>query len=64
MAEVKYLHVRVLPPTEDEREAAAGKTTRLRALRLAKESADRHVASPVITAKIVQRRGDRSPSES
>jgi hypothetical protein len=39
---VKHVHVKVLPPDEDERQAEAAKTTRLRALRLAKEAADRN----------------------
>lgn len=38
---VKYLHVKVAPADEGEKQAAAENTARLRALRLAKEAADR-----------------------
>ena len=41
------IHVKVRPPDEDERQAEADKTTRLRALRLAKEAAGRDAASRV-----------------
>src|SRR5207237_7374056 len=39
------IHVKVRPPDEDEKQAEADKTTRLRALRLAKEAAGRDAAS-------------------
>jgi hypothetical protein len=39
------IHVKVLPRDEDEKQAAVDKTTRLRALRLAKEAADRDAAN-------------------
>lgn len=39
------IHVKVVPPDEDEKQAAADKTARLRALRLAKEAADRDTAN-------------------
>lgn len=38
------IHVKVVPPDEDEKQAAVDKTTRLRTLRLAKEAAERGVA--------------------
>jgi hypothetical protein len=38
------IHVKVVPLDEDEKQAAADKTTRLRALRLAKEAVDRDAA--------------------
>jgi hypothetical protein len=39
------IHVKVVPPDEDGKQVEADKTTRLRALRLAKEAADRDAAS-------------------
>ena len=39
------IYVKVVPPDEDEKQAAVDKTTRLRALRLAKEAAESGVAS-------------------
>jgi hypothetical protein len=39
------IHVKVVPPDEDEKQAKTDKTARLRALRLAKEAADRDVTS-------------------
>jgi hypothetical protein len=39
------IHVKVVPPDEDEKQAEANKTMRLRALRLAKEAVDRDAAS-------------------
>jgi hypothetical protein len=44
------IHVKVVPPGEDERRAEAAKTTRLRDLRLAKETAERDAASRVLPA--------------
>jgi len=44
------IHVKVVPPDEDERQAEAAKTTRLRDLRLTKEAADRDAASRVLPA--------------
>jgi hypothetical protein len=40
-----YVHVKVEPPSEDEKQAEAANTARLRSLRLAKEAADREHAS-------------------
>jgi hypothetical protein len=36
-----YVHVKVEMPSEDEKQAEAAKTARLRSLRLAKEATDR-----------------------
>jgi hypothetical protein len=44
------IHVKVVPPDEAEKQAAVDKTTRLRALRLAKEAAARSVASRATSA--------------
>ncbi len=55
------IHVKVLPPDEDERRAEVDKTTRLRALRLAKEAADSDAASRVTVAVIERRRPHRPP---
>ena len=57
------IHVKVLPPDEDERQAEADKTMRLRALRLAKEAADRDAASRVTAANAGQHRRDRVPAD-
>jgi hypothetical protein len=40
-----YVHVTFEMPSEDEKQAEAAKTARLRSLRLAKEAADRAHAS-------------------
>jgi hypothetical protein len=59
----KEKHVRVALPGEDERKAEADKTTRLRALRLAKEAADKDAASRAVAEKVKQhRRAPRSPA--
>jgi hypothetical protein len=56
------IHVKVPPPDEDERQAKADKTMRLRALRLAKEAADRADASRVTAAVSAgPHRRDRAP---
>jgi hypothetical protein len=54
------IHVKVLPLDEDERQAEVDKTTRLRALRLAKEAAGSDATSRV-TAAVIERRGSRRP---
>jgi hypothetical protein len=51
----------VVPPDEAERQAEAAKTTRLRALRLAKEAADRDAVSGQTAASAGQHRRDRAP---
>jgi hypothetical protein len=40
----KHVHAKASPPGADARQAEAAKTARLRALRLAKEAADREAA--------------------
>jgi hypothetical protein len=52
----KFVHVKVRPPTEDEIQAGADKTNRLRALRLAKEATDRDAATRALTATIPKTR--------
>jgi hypothetical protein len=44
----KHVHVKVSPPGEDEKQAEAAKTARLRTLRLTKEAADSEAATRVI----------------
>lgn len=39
-----YVHVKFEPPSEDEKQAGAANTARLRSLRLAKETADQEHA--------------------
>ena len=65
------IHVKVRPPDEDERQAEADKTTRLRALRLAKEAeiaeetkatANREAAAKLAKAEL--RRRVRAPHPS
>lgn len=55
------IHVKVLPPDVGERQAQADKTMRLRALRLAKEAADRDAGSHVTAASAGPRRRHRAP---
>jgi hypothetical protein len=52
----KFVHVKVRPPTEDEIQAGADKTNRLRALRLAKEATDRDIATRALAAVIPKSR--------
>jgi len=47
---MKHVHVKVKLPGEDEKQAEAEKTARLRALRLTKEAADKKVAAREIVA--------------
>jgi hypothetical protein len=54
----KYVHVKVQPPTDDERRAQAANTTRLRGLRLAKEAADKDAVS---RATVAQPRRNQAP---
>ena len=42
---MKYIHVKVSPPDEGEKQAELAKTARLRALRLIKEAADKEAAA-------------------
>jgi len=60
-ARAKTAPGKVVRPDEAERQAGAAKTTRLRALRLAKEAADREAASREIAARAGQRRRGRAP---
>jgi hypothetical protein len=53
----KHVHVKILTPAEEEKHAEAAKLTRLRALRLAKEAADRDAATSKITTPLAQGRG-------
>jgi len=46
----KYVHVKVKPSGEDEKQAELAKTARLRALRLLKEAADKEAAAREIVA--------------
>ena len=55
----KFVHVKVWPPTEDEKQAGAANTNRLRALRLAKEATDRDAASLAVTATVPRSRNHR-----
>jgi len=53
----------VMRPDEADRQAEAAKTTRLRALRLAQEAADKDAASRAVADKGKQhRRAPRSPA--
>ena len=47
---IKHVHVKVRLPDEDDKQAVAAKTARLRALRLGKEAADREAATREIVA--------------
>jgi hypothetical protein len=56
----KYIHVKATLPDEDEKQVEAAKTARLRAVRLAKEAADRDAANrEVATAPPRSRRRDQ-----
>jgi hypothetical protein len=57
----KYVHVKIQPPSEDEKQDQAVKITRLRALRLAKETADRDSASREAAASAGSAGRDRAP---
>jgi hypothetical protein len=55
---MKHVHVKVRLPGEDEKQAEAEKTARLRALRLTKEAADKEVtAREIVTALPRSRKG-------
>jgi hypothetical protein len=53
------IHVKVVPPDEDERHAEAANTMRLRNLRLAKEAAERDTANHLPPAAAVARGQER-----
>lgn len=60
-----YVHVRVQMPSEDEKQAEADKTARLRSLRLAKEAVDREQAGRDVAPPTSKNQGPRtSPSMS
>jgi hypothetical protein len=52
----KYVHVKVNPPSEEDKQAEAAKTARLRGLRLAKEAADKDAAARAVAAVPQKRR--------
>ena len=54
-----YVHVKVQPPSEDEKLAEADKTARLRSLRLAKEAADQEQTHCEVSPPIPKSRGPR-----
>jgi hypothetical protein len=47
---MKYIHVKVSPLDDDEKQAELAKTARLRALRLIKEAADKETAARELVA--------------
>jgi len=55
----KHIHVNVGLPNEDEKQAEAAKTVRLRALRLAKEATDQDEASREVARTALKSRGQR-----
>ena len=55
----KHIHVNVGLPNEDEIQAEAAKTVRLRALRLAKEATDQDEASREVARTALKSRGSR-----
>jgi hypothetical protein len=56
---MKYVHVKVYPADEDEKQAAAANTARLRELRLAKEAADREAKSDPAMSTVKKSRAPR-----
>lgn len=57
----KFVHVKIQPPSEDEKQDQALKITSLRALRLAKETADRDSANRQAAASAGNTGRDRAP---
>jgi biotin synthase-related radical SAM superfamily protein len=55
----KHIHVNVGLPNEDEKQAEAAKTVRLRALRLAKEATDQEDATREVARTALRSRGPR-----
>jgi hypothetical protein len=49
---IQHMHVKAYPVDENEKQAAAANTARLRELRLAKEAADRETGSGQATPMI------------
>jgi hypothetical protein len=56
----KHIHVKVALPNKDEKQAEAAKTSRLRALRLAKEATDRGEACREVTQTLLKSRTPRT----
>jgi hypothetical protein len=56
---VRHVHVKVEMPNEDEKQAEAAKTVRLRALRLAKEATDQEETSREVARTALKSRGPR-----
>ena len=55
----KRIHVNVGLPNEDEKQAEAAKTVRLRALRLAKEATDQEEAAREVARTALKNRAPR-----
>jgi hypothetical protein len=55
----KHIHVNVGLPNEDEKQAEAAKTVRLRALRLTKAATDKEEASREVARTALKNRGPR-----
>jgi hypothetical protein len=55
----RHVHVKVEIPNEDEKQAEAAKTVRLRALRLAREATDQEEASREVARTALKSRGPR-----
>ena len=55
----KHIHVNVGLPNEDEKQAEAAKTIRLRALRLAREATDQREAGLEVARTAPKNRGPR-----
>ena len=56
---IKHMHVKAYPVDEDEKQAAAANTARLRELRLAKEAADREAGRVQAIAPVRKSRASR-----
>jgi hypothetical protein len=56
----KHVHVKVRTPAEEETLALSAKITRLRALRLAKEAADRDAAASKVPEPHPKKRGPQN----
>ena len=57
----KHVYVKALTPSEQKKQADADKITRLRALRLAKEAADKDAANREVTAPLPRSRRAHPP---
>ena len=56
---LKHIQVKVGLPNEDEKQAEAAKTVRLRALRLARKATDQEEASREVARTALKSRGPR-----